>query len=32
VWQFDVTGLVNFRARIAAVAGGTVSVKGKAVA
>lgn len=32
VWQFDVTGLVNFRARISAVAGGNVSVRGKAVA
>lgn len=33
VWQFDVTGLVNFRARISvAPVGGNVSVKGKAVA
>lgn len=32
VWQFDVTGLVNFRTRISAVAGGNVSVKGKVVA
>lgn len=32
VWQFDITGLVNVRARVSAVAGGNVSVKGKAVA
>lgn len=32
IWQFDVTGLVNFRARISAIAGGTITVKGKAVA
>lgn len=32
VWQFEVAGLVNFRARISAVSGGNVSVKGRAVA
>lgn len=33
VWQFDVTGLATFRARISvAPVGGNVSVKGKAVA
>jgi hypothetical protein len=32
VWQFDVTGLVNFRARISAISGGSLSVKGRAVA
>lgn len=32
VWQFDVTGLVSFRARISAVAGGNISVIGKGVA
>jgi len=31
VWQFDVTGLVAFRARISAVVGGNLSVKGRAV-
>ena len=31
VWQFEVTGLVNFRARISAIAGGNVSVKGRAL-
>ncbi|GBF77252.1 hypothetical protein PA598K_05788 [Paenibacillus sp. 598K] len=31
VWQFDVTGLAAFRARISAIAGGNVSVRGKAV-
>jgi len=31
VWSFDVTGQVTFRARVSAVAGGNVSVKGKAV-
>lgn len=32
VWTFEVTGLVSFRARILAIAGGNVTVKGKAVA
>jgi hypothetical protein len=32
VWQFSITGLVSFRARISAIAGGNVNVKGKAVA
>lgn len=32
LWQFDVTGLVSFRARLSSVAGGNVSIKGKAVA
>jgi hypothetical protein len=32
VWQFDITGLTNFRANLTAVTGGNVSVKGKAVA
>ncbi|MGE7650480.1 hypothetical protein ACQKM1_22295 [Peribacillus frigoritolerans] len=31
LWQFDLTGVVQFRARLTAVAGGNVSVKGKAV-
>ncbi|GAA3408422.1 hypothetical protein ACFFNY_13015 [Paenibacillus hodogayensis] len=31
LWQFDATGLVNFRARLSAVAGGNVTVKGRAV-
>lgn len=31
VWSFDVTGQVTFRARVSAIAGGNVSVKGKAV-
>ncbi|RKN84118.1 hypothetical protein [Paenibacillus ginsengarvi] len=31
VWQFDATGLVNFRARLSDVAGGNVTVKGRAV-
>lgn len=31
LWQFDVTGLVNFRARLSSVTGGVVDVKGKAV-
>lgn len=31
LWMFDVTGLVNFRARISAITGGNVSVKGKGV-
>ena len=31
VWSFDVTGQVTFRARVSTVAGGNVSVKGKAV-
>lgn len=31
-WQFDVTGLVSFQANITAIAGGNVTVKGKAVA
>lgn len=32
VWSFDVTGLSTFRANLTTVVGGTVSVKGKAVA
>lgn len=32
VWQFNITGLVNFRVRLSAVDGGNVSVKGRAVA
>jgi hypothetical protein len=32
IWQFDVTGLVFFRARISAIAGGSITVKGKIVA
>lgn len=32
VWRFDLTGLTTFRARISAVAGGDVTVTGKAVA
>lgn len=31
IWQFDVTGLDSFRSRLASVAGGNVTVKGKAV-
>jgi hypothetical protein len=31
-WQFDVTGFVSFRARIVNIAGGYVTVKGRAVA
>lgn len=31
VWLFDITGLVSFRAKISAVAGGNVTVKGNAV-
>ena len=31
VWQFDITGLAAFRARVSAIAGGNVSVRGKAV-
>ena len=31
MWQFDVTGVVQFRAKLTAVVGGNVSVKGKAV-
>lgn len=31
-WQFEVTGITSFRARISAVAGGNVVVKGTAVA
>jgi len=31
IWQFDITGLAAIRARISAVAGGNVSVRGKAV-
>lgn len=31
LWQFDVTGLVQFRTKLSAVTGGNVSVKGKAV-
>jgi hypothetical protein len=31
VWQFEVTGLVTFRARISSISGGTISVKGRAV-
>lgn len=32
LWQFTVTGLVSFRTNLTAVAGGTVTVKGKGVA
>jgi len=32
VWTFEVTGLNTFRARISAVGGGSVTIKGKAVA
>lgn len=32
VWTFEITGLVSFRARLASIAGGNVTVKGKAVA
>lgn len=32
IWQFDITGLEVFRARVSAVSGGNVTVKGKAVA
>lgn len=32
LWQFDLTGLVSFRARISVITGGSVSVKGKGVA
>ncbi len=31
VWQFEVVGAHTFRTRISAIAGGTVTVKGKAV-
>ncbi|MFA1510084.1 hypothetical protein ACDN41_12710 [Priestia aryabhattai] len=31
VWTFEVPGLVKFRARLSAVAGGNISVKGNAV-
>ncbi|MEF3310819.1 hypothetical protein PV433_18200 [Paenibacillus sp. GYB004] len=31
VWQFEVTGLVTFRARISSISGGSISVKGRAV-
>lgn len=31
VWQFDVTGLAFFRAKLYAVAGGSVTIKGRAV-
>ncbi|MFS0723869.1 hypothetical protein [Paenibacillus sp. 1P07SE] len=31
VWQFDITGVTAVRARISAVAGGNVSVRGRAV-
>lgn len=31
VWNFTVTGQVSFRARVSAVAGGNVSVKGNAI-
>lgn len=31
VWQFDITGLAAFRARITAIAGGNISVKGRVV-
>lgn len=30
-WQFEVTGITSFRARISAIAGGNVVVKGTAV-
>lgn len=32
IWQFDITGLVNFRARISAISGGNVNVKGRVIA
>jgi hypothetical protein len=32
LWQFDVTALSNFRARISSITGGNVTIKGKAVA
>lgn len=32
MWQFDITGLVNFRVRVSAVVGGSVSAKGRVVA
>jgi hypothetical protein len=32
VWTFDITGLTNFRTNITSVAGGNVTVNGKAVA
>lgn len=32
VWRFEVTGLASFRARISTIAGGNVTIKGKAVA
>lgn len=31
-WQFEVTGITSFRARVSAIAGGNVVVKGTAVA
>lgn len=31
VWQFEVTGLSKFRARLATIAGGNISVRGNAV-
>lgn len=31
-WQFEITGVTSFRARISAIAGGNVVVKGTAVA
>lgn len=32
LWQFDITGLVSFRTRISAIAGGTVNVEGRVIA
>lgn len=31
LWQVDLNGLIKFRVRISAVAGGNISVKGRAV-
>lgn len=31
VWQFEVTGLSKFRARLATIAGGNISVRGRAL-
>lgn len=32
VWQFDITGMENFRTNVTSIVGGSVTVKGKAVA
>ncbi|WP_257967863.1 hypothetical protein [Peribacillus deserti] len=32
LWSFEITGLASVRARVSAVAGGNVTVKGKGVA